>query len=446
MEMSNKPTKIFRIVNSGFCNVYHHYVVSIFNSIEPKKGDMFIARMHEYSQSLLTEMIQSRFGKEFDFRIDFLLNVYREFKCDKQGKKEVFSNLRDKRNEPLYFVDSGGLQLLRIRLGLIPGSVEEFERQIPDLIEQQEKLGDILFCLDYIPLWKRGEPIKKSDIISACYKTLEYINLQLENLEKKQSDSKLLPINQLTQLPPLGLIWFDIVKRELDFSNPHIFGYALTGLNMTGNKPTQFVMMHNISWLTKLQQEFYNQIGRPDLLTHILGMVSVPNEYFIYGLINGNFNHVSIDGVTYTKAYVNGYIWDFPFKPIRLAGFGEDFRKVLWNVVSMFSDIVDEFLGWNADDYFKLLREFHLEKKNSPEHRLAMYSMRMLFTYYQQIVAANYHLHRVEYIGNKFGKVYDKIKEEPDFYIHHFGKNMETIRLIDDKCEVHVHGCVDELL
>ena len=225
--MKTKETKKFRLINSAFCNVYQHMLRSINRDIANK----LIAETHEYTQSLVTQIIQNKLGKEFDFRIDFLLNVYREFKCNKKEKCEIFDNLKDKRNAPLYYVDSGGLQLLRIRLGLLDGSVEKFEKQIPELLEKQEELGDILMCLDYIPLWKRGCSITKSEIIKSCYKTLEYINKQLEILRKKKSSSKLLPINQLTQLPPNGLIWYDIVKRELDFSDEYIVGYSLTGLS-----------------------------------------------------------------------------------------------------------------------------------------------------------------------------------------------------------------------
>jgi hypothetical protein len=414
--------------------------------IAPEIADDLIAETHEFTQSLVTDIVHNKIGQDYDFRVDFLLNVYREDKCNKEEKQRIYSKVKDKNVIPLYFVDSGGLQLLRIRLGILNESEEEFERSIPQLLEKQEELGDILFCLDYIPLWQRGKPITKSEIVNSCYKTLEYVNIQLELLEKKKSTSKLLPINQLTQLPPLGSIWYDIVRKELDFSNPYIAGYSLTGFIKTGNVASDTTMLYNVAWLTKVQQEIYNEIGRPELLTHILGMVSVPNEFFIYGLINGNFNHVSIDGVTYVKAYVNGYIWDFPFRNIKLNGFGKQFEETIANVYAMFSDIIERHLGWSLSRYVDLLRKFHLEKCSDKECRLAMYTMRMFFTYYQQIVAVTNHINKLEFIESKFGRLYDRIKEDPNYFIRDFGSRMNSIPLIDDMHSGYEVVNVDEVL
>jgi len=434
--------KKFRLVNSTFCYVYQCMI----RQIAPEIADDLIARTHEFTQSLVTDIVHNKIGQQYDFRIDFLLNVYREDKCNKQEKQRIYSRVKDKNVIPLYFVDSGGLQLLRIRLGILNESEEEFERSIPQLLEKQEELGDILFCLDYIPLWQRGKPITKSEIIKSCYKTLEYVNTQLDILRKKNSTSKLLPINQLTQLPPLGSIWYEIVRKELDFSDPYIAGYSLTGFIKTGNSANTNTMLFNVAWLTKVQQEIYNEIGKPDLLTHILGMVSVPNEYFIYGLINDNFNHISIDGVTYVKAYVNGYIWDFPFRTIKLNGFGKQFEDTIYKVYAMFTDIIDEYLGWSPQKYVDLLRKFHMEKCSEKECRLAMYTMRMFFTYYQQIVAVVNHINKLDFIESKFGKLYNQIKEDPNYFIQQFGSRMNSIPMVDDVHPEYEQVDVDELL
>ena len=205
-------------------------------------------------------------------------------------------------------------------------------------------------------------------------------------------------------------------------------------------------MLYNVAWLTKVQQEIYNEINKPYYVTHILGMVSVPNEFFLYGLYNGNFNHVSIDGVSYVKAYLNGYIWDFPFRRYQLNGFGEEFEKRTLNVYSFFSEIIDKYLGWSLTEYMKLLRDFHVNRESYDDCRFAVYAMRMFYTYYQQVVAVVYHVNRLDFIASKYGKIYDKIKEDPTYFVNYFGRTMETIPLIDDQHDEHEFAEVEELL